>query len=343
MTARARQLLVMGIYIFQKNKIWFKLIIVILLCFFAVSCTSFSVKEINQAIQLQKVAVESGENISHIPVFLIEKPEFTYNRIGTPYVVRDEYGKELVSVDSNRATIFKDQKKFSTEIGNYKNLIYRIHFEKVPFSLNDIHLTAGNNVGLLVIFTFNSKDEMVLLTTVHTCGCFLAFIPTDQLQVEALPENWPQRYQKVYQQVLPTIIKAPRLNMTERVLIRLESDTHRVSWIEVLGDDDLERYASAPMKLEQMDYLWELPFEGRRISFFELDGLRKGYVKNNSKPLERIFLSWLALDWFVGEDKAYGYKEKSDTIFYTSLKFWSRAASDMENFPRFLRYWGWTL
>lgn len=61
------------------------------------------------------------------------------------------------------------------------------------------------------------------------------------------------------------------------------------------------------------------------------------------KILERLLMSWWALDLYVGEDKAYSIHDKSGAVFYTSLKFWARQASDMKNFPEFLKYWGWNL
>ena len=52
-------------------------------------------------------------------------------------------------------------------------------------------------------------------------------------------------------------------------------------------------------------------------------------------------MSWWALDWRIGEDKMYGPPEKSNSVFYTSIKFWDRQESNMWNFAEFLDYWGW--
>ncbi len=86
-----------------------------------------------------------------------------------------------------------------------------------------------------------------------------------------------------------------------------------------------------------------LPADGQTTSFFETSGARKGYVKGSSKPLERLLISWWALDWRVGQDKRYGPAEEMNTTFYTSLKPWRREQSDMWPFAEFLRYWGWRL
>jgi hypothetical protein len=90
--------------------------------------------------------------------------------------------------------------------------------------------------------------------------------------------------------------------------------------------------------LEQLDL-----GNGATTSFYETAGDRRGYVKESYKPRERLFMSWWALDWRVGEDKKLG-RDKDDGIeFYTSLKPWARSASDMRDFAAFLKYWGWRL
>lgn len=89
--------------------------------------------------------------------------------------------------------------------------------------------------------------------------------------------------------------------------------------------------------------LYYLPYQDKTVSFFETEGSRKGYVKDNTKLLERFLISWWAFDFQVGEDKAYSTHDKSDTVFNTSLKFWARKASDLKDFPKFLDYWGWRL
>jgi len=83
--------------------------------------------------------------------------------------------------------------------------------------------------------------------------------------------------------------------------------------------------------------------DGGSTSFYETEGSRKDYVKNSQKPWERLLMSWWAFDWRVGEDKKLGRDLQDGGRFYTSLKFWARDASDLRDFPRFLRYWGWKL
>jgi hypothetical protein len=99
--------------------------------------------------------------------------------------------------------------------------------------------------------------------------------------------------------------------------------------------------ADPPIRLAPVTALAALPLGDRKVSFFEQEGWRRGYVKGNSKPLELLLMSWWALDPKVGRDKALGPPEETGIKLYTSLKFWARNDSDIWNFPDFLNYWGW--
>ncbi len=72
--------------------------------------------------------------------------------------------------------MYVEQASFSTTKDTYTNFIYRIHFPEVPFDWCNLNITTGKNPGLLIIYTVDPTDKLVLITTVHTCGCYLAFI-----------------------------------------------------------------------------------------------------------------------------------------------------------------------
>jgi len=278
------------------------------------------------------------------PVFLIHEADKAYNRIGAPRVRGGAGGGTEVYVDPARAALFIDRRSFGTVKGAYENLIFRVHFEKVPFSLREPHLGAGNNPGLIVVVTLDQEGVPVLVTTVHTCGCYLAFIPTDSLPPDALPLGWPAKSQTVYGKKLPAVIATPVVRGDSKIIIVIDSGTHRVDDVKLTAMQELAAlYPRNTMDMLPMEALWSLPFAGREISFFEREGCRKGYVKNSAKPLERLLMSWWTFDWHIGEDKAYGNSEEVGARFYTSLKFWRRKDSDMWNFAHFLKFWGWRL
>ena len=280
----------------------------------------------------------------HAPGFIVKNPEKQYNLIGSPAVRSTARGPEFF-VDHSKPSIYFESQTFTTSKGEYQNLIYRIHFEKVPFSLTEPHLTTGKNPGIITIYTLDKDNRLLLITTVNSCGCFLAFLPTTNLDSNAYPEDWPSQVQHVYGYDLPTLLDLPADPASGRFVFSLEDGNHRISDVELIGHTSIltDKSKQIQMVLSPMSSLYKLPYNGSTTSFFELEGARKGYVKNNLKILERLFISWWAFDLRVGEDKAYGKDDKSTIPLYTSLKFWRRDDSDMKNFPRFLAYWGWKL
>jgi len=314
-----------------------------LFCCLLTSCASPLTSRPPQAILFQAGQSASASTFDP-PAFLVKDPGQPYNAIGMPGVREGADQKTEVYVDPDKPALFFETQEFTTPKGTYQNQIYRIHFEQVPFALDKLHLTAGKNTGLLIIYTVDHKGQLLLVTTVHTCGCFLAFFPTRALPAASFPVEWPVKSQWVYGYSLPSLLPSPLANNSDTIVFTLESETHRISDVAVRDLAVLQKtYTATDMAIFSMSSLYQLPFQGRTESFFEMEGARQGYVRDNTKILERLFISWWAFDLQVGEDKAYGSADTSSTVLYTSLKFWDREASDLKNFPRFLSYWGWKL
>ena len=279
------------------------------------------------------------------PIFIIEEQHEQYNRIGTPSARILDDGKERIYVDPEEATVYAEERPFKTSTGTYTNLIYRIHFPETPFDLMPFQLGMGKNVGLILIVTLNKFDEPILYSTVHTCGCYLAFVPTTYLAPEYYPPRWPVLSQVVYSEILPATLD-PKLkgvhNSLLAVLIR--SASHRIMELWLTDTRSLQKYKAASIKMQSLDSLEKLPLKGtdQTTSFYDTSGNRIGYVKQSQKPFERILMSWWAFDLRVGEDKKLGKGRTDPPTFYTSLKPWARSKSDMRDFPKFLDYWGWT-
>jgi hypothetical protein len=283
----------------------------------------------------------------YAPVFLVEGDDLLYNRIGTPSVINNELDELRVYVDPERPTIYSQEFLFKTGKASYKNYVYRIHFQEVPFSLFPFYLTSGKNVGLIVVVTVDEKNNPVLITTVHTCGCYLAFVPTSFLHEDAFPNDWNLNNQKVYGENLPGLLDLNGgLNDVSnlKIVIFLKNGTHRVKWMKAEPLEKIEKtYIVLQTPILPMKQLKLLGQTDKIISFFETSGPRKGHVKGSYKPFEKFLMSWWAMDLHVGEDKDFGPREDTGVIFYTSLKFWDRSKSDMWNFDDFLSYWGWKL
>jgi hypothetical protein len=279
------------------------------------------------------------------PVFLIHDYQNEYNRIGQPSARYEDSGREYIFVDIEKPVFYYMKQQFNTDKGQYTNYIYRVHFPQVPYSLFPFYLTAGNNVGLMIIVTVNSANRPAIITSVHTCGCYLAVVPTSYLPSDSLPENWKEGPRKVYGETLPG-----KLDYTEKknpkILIYLRPDVHRVMNMEIIEDPVLDsdsgfKITNAP--LARIEDLEKIPINGKTTSFYHDKGLMKGHVKGSIKYWESIFMSLISLDLFVGTDKAYADPKITDNPFYTSLKPWNRKASNIWNFAGFLEFWGWKL
>ncbi|OQX17767.1 MAG: hypothetical protein BWK76_09625 [Desulfobulbaceae bacterium A2] len=271
------------------------------------------------------------------PLFFVEEHQFPHNRPGSPRLARSADGTISAAVDPGQPALYFQEEHFAGRSGSYRNLIYRLHFAEVPPG----HLTSGKNVGLLVVITLDSEDRPLLYTLVHTCGCYLAMIPTSHLPARAYPADWPRDTQAVFGETLPALLRlAP--GQPGRMVLTLRSETHRVM---ALRASDIPESGAFALPLRPMAELRRLPLAGERetASFFEETGGRKGYVRNSEKFWERLLMSWWALDVRVGEDKDLGPAADTGVVFYTSLKPWARARSDLWRFHEFLVYWGWDL
>lgn len=277
------------------------------------------------------------------PAFYVYESDIPDNRIGMPSVRVDGHGSEDIFIDPDRPVIYAGEFTFATAKGVYTNLVYRLHFARVGFS----HITAGNNGGLLVVVTLNAKQQPVLVSTLGTCGCYLAITPTSFLPDSALPAGFCREAPlRVYGETLPGSLDY-RGTEHPLLLVFVRPDVHRVMDLAVVSRDSLQHREAVVKKtgLAVLDDLERLAVPGstKTTSFFYESGLMKGYVKGALKPWELVFLSGPALDLFVGMDKAYYGDPKQGLPMYTSLKPWARKDSDLRDYGRFLSYWGWRL
>lgn len=276
----------------------------------------------------------------YAPVFVLEADPAECDLIGTP-AAKLKDGSEHIYVDPSRPSYYCKKRIFTTERGEYTNFIYRVHFTKV----SGLRVNRGRNVGLLCIITVNAREQPVLVTTVHTCGCYLAFVPTTYLPTSAYPKEWTGGRQEVYGESLPRVLAAPEsFEPGYRVVIFLQNSTHRVMNVKMQDRGEASwRYSVSQAEFLPMKALESLPLGGKTTSFFRTKGDRNGYVKGAWKPWEALLVGWWTLDFQVGRDKAYGRPEETSKRFYTSLKFWRRRRSDLEHFVSCLRYYGWKL
>ncbi len=322
----------------------YNIVFIIFLLFFY-SCTHAPLPQRPLMSDIEIVRLKNNRALIErlAPVFLIENPHVALNRIGTPKAVLNAANEETVFVDSSQATIYTETRDFTTLRGAYKNLIYRIHFKEVPLKIQPFYLGAGKNVGLIVIITVNAKNQPLLYTTVNTCGCYIAFIPTSYLPKQSFPGDWEKQRQSVFSENLPGFLKYKAVNK-EKIMILLRHGSHRVKDIWIEEENKILNTNVIIADHQPLTFLEHLVRnDGQTTSFYETAGHRAGYVKSSQKIWERLLMSWWAMDWKVGEDKKLGRNKQDGPVFYTDLKPWARDASDMRDFKIFLEYWEWKL
>lgn len=305
-------------------------------------CASFGQKQ-NIAPEAVYVAQGDTDLARYAPMIMHENDAESFNKMGTPIVKTIKNAKQKIEIDSTTPTIYAAQRNFTSVNGDtFTNYIYRIHFEKVPFSVIPFHVTTGRNGGLFIITTVDNLGQPLLYTTVHTCGCYLAFVSTQYMPDDAYPDNGSDNSQRVFGETLP--VKIELTEEDRRPVITLRDGTHRVTNIVARDSEASQRdHRVINTPLMPLASLRNLPSENGPVSMFQTRGLREGYVRNTFKPFELLLISWWAFDLNVGVDKMYGDADVTGTRFYTSLKPWARKKSDMWQFAEFLDYWGWKL
>ena len=327
---------------FKKSpKILFLLIGISLLS----ACATSQKKEPASKPLAYVIQNDEVENVPFAPVFIIENPEEEHNLIGTPSARLNKNDQIQVFVNPEMANIYQDSRTFMTAKGDYTNIIYRIHFEEVPLKLSPYSIGEGKNVGAILIETLNQDGNPVLYTTVHTCGCYLAFVPTSYMPKDAFPKRWNKKRQRVQTKTLPGMLDMKNASPeTTRVMFLIESGSHRIKNVWLENPEASNKYQIEKVETQPLDSLDYLSLgNGETTSFFEGVGSEKGYVKNNQKIWERLFMSWWTFDPRIGEDKKLGTSKEDGPVFYTSLKPWNKEKSDMRDFASFLQFWGWNL
>lgn len=317
-----------------------RIIVLIIFLLPTSGCVSFSDTSL-QSETVQPERKTGGSTGRILPAFTTLQSDIPYNRIGFVEAV-DNDGEAMVRFNPEKPAVYVASTKFTTEKGEYRNDAYRVHFEKTPFSLFPFYLTAGKYPGLLVILTMNQDDNLILVTTVHTCGCYAAIIPTEWLSRESYPSDWPETEFTVYGETLPASLPAAVPGQMIEIVIR--PGTHRVMTVRVIDESGhADRNYRIAAVLDQ-DSLRRLQTEtGEKTSFYYHSWPLKGHVKGAFKWWEMLLLSIPSLDLFVGMDKDFGNTEKTGNTFYTSLQPWYRSASDMNDFASFLKFYGWNL
>jgi hypothetical protein len=274
------------------------------------------------------------------PAFVIEEGEAEWNRIGTPTLHR-RAGIERARVDPRRAALYAEARSERIGAREVWQLVYRIHFDQLAPTWKYV-ASLHRNAGLLVLVTVDrASAEALAVSTVHTCGCWLAVVPTDALAPDALPRDWPAGRQEVHDESLPARIGVPVSTggADERFVVHLASRSHRVRDV-VLARPGAD---ARVLPLVPMDALRSLPVDGvpgATGSFFHEAGFLRGHVKGAWAPLEGLTLGLLTLDPRLGMDRDFGDPEVTGARFSTALVPWRREETRLDRFGRALEELG---
>lgn len=285
----------------------------------------------------------AGESLldRYAPVFVTEHSDESWNRVGTPSARIAENSEEEIYVDPDTPTIYRRKVEFEADDQHYTNLIYRVHFERSPFTWLPLNVGTGRNVGLMLVVTLDSSERPLWVTTVQTCGCYHAIIPTTHLPRAAWPEDWDPDGIVVYGEHLPGLLPWPETRENLRLVASVREGTHRVMDLTLMSRAAVaERYEVVSAASRPISDLDALPVAGGTTSFFHESGRKRGLVKGAWKPMETLLFGLWIRDFHVGRDRRYGPRDETE-LFYTTLNPIRKNRSDMWEFAEFLQLDGW--
>lgn len=152
-------------------------------------------------------------------------------------------------------------------------LIYTLWFPARP-PAHAYDVLAGRLDGLLWRVTLADDGKPLVYDTIHPCGCYHLFIPTEWVRPRPQPETVDEGL------FAPQTLRSPVAN--ERVVLRLAAVTHYLQQVAVASARHEDALALA---LRDDDELRALPLpDGGTRSAFAADGLIVG-----SERLERFY------------------------------------------------------
>jgi hypothetical protein len=150
--------------------------------------------------------------VRHAPVLEID--------VGGPF---DRPGA-LILDRAERATVAVEEPVVYTRLGYaviegliHPQLIYTFWFSERP-SRSAFDLLSGKLDGLVWRATLDSAGDVLVYDSIHACGCYHLFFPTENVRAREQPETLDEGL------FVPQMMQAPATN--QRVVLRIESGTH---------------------------------------------------------------------------------------------------------------------
>lgn len=203
------------------------------------------------------------------PVWELQTKE-NFDRIGTPFWTADKNP----AIDTDRPISFQRLSFLRFEGKILTQLNYVVWFPARPKE-GSFDIYGGFLDGLIYRITLDSDGQPLLYETVHSCGCYHKFYPTDRLQV----------LKKIDYAEKPLVLKAPVADPNSaRMVVALETRTHYVKSLYTIPGG--VKTAAVSYSFADYDQLRSLKYlEHEHRSFFREDS-----IVNGSERLERYLL-----------------------------------------------------
>ena len=158
----------------------------------------------------------------------------------------------------------------------HPQLVYTFWFsERPPSSDGAFDLLAGKLDGVVWRVTLDSAGEALVYDSMHACGCYHLFFPTEKVVARDLPETLDE--------TLFVPQAAPPARPGEKVVLRSESGTHYLQRVSMTPETRTADAVTYQLQDERM--LTTLPRRGGGSrSVYDFDGLIPG-----SERAERWF------------------------------------------------------
>jgi hypothetical protein len=195
------------------------------------------------------------------PVLEIDQVDRS-DRIGTPLL--SEGGKP--GVDTSNPVVFVRPAHTRYAGETFLQLVYSVWFPERPRA-SAIDLLAGRLDGITWRVTLDSRGEPLLFDSIHNCGCYHMFFPTQRLRSRALGQTFQEPI------LVPYTLGSWRPGT--RTILRIASRTHYIQSVRYSGQTEAmarERYSFVAD-----DKLRSLPREDNsRYSLFRPNGIVPG-------------------------------------------------------------------
>jgi hypothetical protein len=215
----------------------------------------------------------------HAPILEIDVVG-AFDRIGALALDADD----RVTVDSAAPVVYT--RITYTLLGGvvHRQLVYTFWFsERPPAPGSTLDLLAGKLDGVLWRVTVDSTGEALVYDSIHACGCYHLFFPTDKVTPRDLPDTLDESL------FVPQTLPAARTS--DSIVLRLEAGTHYLQRVQTSAD---KNSAAEVYQLKDERTLTALArASGGTRSAYDEDGMIPG-----SERAERFFF------WPMGIESA---------------------------------------